>query len=327
MVASPARKLQCAVAVLPRVGIHSTPLTVTAAPRSFHPDQTAVVIAEEHGGFALGGNKVRQVDVLLAEVVKKGADAVITSAGPQSNFCRVMAAGARACGLEPHLVLRGTGLPDHVAGNQLLYKLCGANLSWVQTKDPLDASQEQAMQQLAQELRERGRHPAVIDIRSGDAGLTCALAATAIVDELASKCSPLPDRIVMAAGSGNTAAGILAALAARGASTRVIAVASAIEGHRLRPRIYALARKVLEYVDVSPELVSEHSLEVDGAQLGHGHGEPTPAALEAQERTARHCGVFLDTTYTAKAMASLLADRREGSVVFVHSGGAPTIFS
>lgn len=317
--------LERAVAALPRIGIHRCPLLVSRAPGGFHR-RAEVTIAEEYGGFALGGNKVRQVDVLLAQALAAGADSVVTSAGPQSNFCRVMAAGARSAGLDAHLVLRGRGLDERPQGNQRLYVLSGAHLTWVDTEDPLDDAQDETMQKVAERLRQDGHRPAVVDIRAAEAGVVCAAASTAIVGELAAA-SELPDRIVMAAGSGNTTAGVLAALCAGGASTRVRAVATAVDAERLRPRIIARARDVLRFADLDPELVQEDHLEVDGDQLGEGHGKATTAARDAQLHTARACGVFLDTTYTAKAMASLLADSRGGSVLFIHSGGAPTIFT
>jgi 1-aminocyclopropane-1-carboxylate deaminase/D-cysteine desulfhydrase-like pyridoxal-dependent ACC family enzyme len=326
MCADHAETLAKVVEALPRIGIHRCPVLVSATRSGFHPT-ASVTIVEEHGGFALGGNKVRQVDALLAQALASGADCVVSSAGPQSNFCRVVAAGARAAGLDPYLVLRGRGLPEYPQGNQRLYVLTGAELTFVDTDDPLDDAQERAMAEVAERLRQEGRTPAVIDIRAAAAGLVCAAASTAIVEELEAAEARLPDRIVMASGSGNTAAGVLAALAARGAETTVTAVATAVDAERLRPRITARAADVLAFAGLDPGLIDEGRLEVDGGQLGGGHGKATLAALEAQRHTARTCGVFLDTTYTAKAMASLLADPRPGAVSFIHSGGAPTIFT
>jgi 1-aminocyclopropane-1-carboxylate deaminase/D-cysteine desulfhydrase-like pyridoxal-dependent ACC family enzyme len=46
-------------------------------------------------------------------------------------------------------------------------------------------------------------------------------------------------------------------------------------------------------------------------QLGPGYGSPTDAAREAADR-AREAGLVLETTYTAKCLAELLARAREG---------------
>src|SRR2546423_8276992 len=56
-------------------------------------------------GLALGGNKVRKLEMLLAEAVAAGADAVVTCGSIQSNHCRCTAAAARKLGLECGLVL------------------------------------------------------------------------------------------------------------------------------------------------------------------------------------------------------------------------------
>ena len=43
-------------------------------------------------GIALGGNKVRKLEFLLADAVQKGADVVLTAGGPQSNHAMLTAA-------------------------------------------------------------------------------------------------------------------------------------------------------------------------------------------------------------------------------------------
>jgi L-cysteate sulfo-lyase len=64
-----------------------------------------------------------------------------------------------------------------------------------------------------------------------------------------------------------------------------------------------------------------------GSQFGAGYGIPTAAGQEAARLAARHDGLLLDQTYTAKAMAGLIQGIRDGSygpddrVVFFHTGG------
>jgi hypothetical protein len=62
---------------------------------------------EDLAGAALGGNKIRQLEWLLGEALAEGADAVLTTAGAQSNFCRALAGTAAKLGLACTLVLRG----------------------------------------------------------------------------------------------------------------------------------------------------------------------------------------------------------------------------
>jgi len=51
-------------------------------------------------GLALGGNKVRKLNYLLAESVAQGADTLITEGGVQANHCRQTAAAAACHGLK-----------------------------------------------------------------------------------------------------------------------------------------------------------------------------------------------------------------------------------
>jgi 1-aminocyclopropane-1-carboxylate deaminase/D-cysteine desulfhydrase-like pyridoxal-dependent ACC family enzyme len=310
---------------LPRAGIHRWPVTVWQTPTSLHPQGTPVTVAEEHGGFAFGGNKVRQVDVLLGEALKLSADCVITSAGPQSNLCRVIAAGARATGIEPFLVLRGAASAEP-RGNQLLYGLTGAQITWLNAQDPYDTRQHNVMVDLADRLRAQGRRPVLFDVRA-DAGTTCALASTAIIGELEQALPSPPERIVMAGGAGNTAAGMLAALAVRRAAVTLEVAAVASDADRLRSRILTCATSALEKVGISPDIIKHVPLEVTDSFLGAGHGAPTPEGLHAQTTLARTCGIFLDLTYTAKAMAAVLARQTNGPVLFLHTGGGPTVFA
>ena len=71
-------------------------------------------------------------------------------------------------------------------------------------------------------------------------------------------------------------------------------------------------------------------LEVVDGYLGPGYGRPSAEGLAATELVARTEGLLLDPVFTAKAMAALveLAGALDGGpVVFLHSGGAPTVFA
>src|SRR6185436_12480532 len=73
-------------------------------------------------GVGLTGNKVRKLEVLLADALEKGADTVLTTGGIQSNHARATAVAARQLGLRPVLLLRGVdpGVPE---ANLLLARL------------------------------------------------------------------------------------------------------------------------------------------------------------------------------------------------------------
>jgi len=67
--------------------------------------------------------------------------------------------------------------------------------------------------------------------------------------------------------------------------------------------------------------------------IGAGYGISTPEGIDAIRLVARTEGIFLDPTYTGKAMAGLMAEIRAGRmgkedvVVFLHTGGEPGLFA
>jgi 1-aminocyclopropane-1-carboxylate deaminase/D-cysteine desulfhydrase-like pyridoxal-dependent ACC family enzyme len=73
--------------------------------------------------------------------------------------------------------------------------------------------------------------------------------------------------------------------------------------------------------------------EVDDRFVGEGYGIASPASREAAELAARLEALVVDHTYTAKALAALLAGVRSGefdadeSVLFWHTGGQVGVFA
>jgi L-cysteate sulfo-lyase len=78
--------------------------------------------------------------------------------------------------------------------------------------------------------------------------------------------------------------------------------------------------------------VRRADLQLDHGQVGAGYAAVTPAAREAMRLAARTDGIFLDPTYTARALAGLIARvaggriKREDRTVFMHTGGLPGLF-
>ena len=82
-------------------------------------------------GTALGGNKVRKLEFLLADAQARGADTVLTAGGPQSNHAMLTAACAGRLGMRTILVLKKRG--KLTGGNQVLnsiYDHDGASEGW-----------------------------------------------------------------------------------------------------------------------------------------------------------------------------------------------------
>lgn len=95
---------------------------------------------DDLSGCELSGNKVRKLEFLVADALDKGADALVSVGGVQSNHARAVACAASAAGLDCHLVLR-TRLKGDVAldpgfeGNLLIERLLGAQIHLVSKEE------------------------------------------------------------------------------------------------------------------------------------------------------------------------------------------------
>ena len=82
-------------------------------------------------GVALGGNKVRKLEFLLADARDKVVDVVLTAGGPQSNHAMLTAACAGRLGVKSILVLKKWG--KLTGGNLILNGIFGAEVRMVDT--------------------------------------------------------------------------------------------------------------------------------------------------------------------------------------------------
>lgn len=111
-------------------------------------------------GVALGGNKVRKLEFLLADARSKGTDVVLTAGGPQSNHAMLTAACAGQLGMESILVLKKRG--DFTSGNLILDSIFGAEVRLVDTDSYDDIYAE--MDQIMEQLRAQGHIPYAIPV-------------------------------------------------------------------------------------------------------------------------------------------------------------------
>ncbi len=284
-------------------------------------------------GLALGGNKTRKLEFLMAEALEAGATCVITAGGLQSNHVRQTAAAAAKLGLAAHLVLTSNvawNKDDYDrSGNILLDRLLGAEISIL----PGGSDRAAAMDELAASLRAAGARPYDIPLGGSNAtgALGYALCAGELLTQAETLCGGL-DAVVLASSSGGTQAGLIAGLAALGHPARVIGVE--VDGNRegVAAAVREVAAAVAERLGLdASEIVAR--VEVVAGYGGPGYGLPTPEMRRAVELAARREGLLLDPVYSGKAMAGLIGLIAEGRfeardrVVFLHSGGTPALFA
>jgi len=275
--------------------------------------------------FGFGGNKVRKLALVAARAVADGADTLITAGGVQSNHARATAAAAAKLGLRAVLVANGEpGL--RLTANALLDDLLGAEVVYVPTRD----ERTPRMRELSEQLQAEGRRPYVIPIGASTpvGAMAFALAMAELVDQM-----PAPDVIVHATSSGGTQAGLVAGCRLLGLQTRVIGISADDSAASLESQIEAIIRGIAGHFRLEAQLAGGTAIEVDDGFVGGGYGIPSDESREALQLAARTEALFLDPTYTAKAMAGLIAYVRQQkftadqSVLFWHTGGQAGLFA
>jgi 1-aminocyclopropane-1-carboxylate deaminase/D-cysteine desulfhydrase-like pyridoxal-dependent ACC family enzyme len=276
--------------------------------------------------FGAGGNKVRKMQAIAAEAIASGADTLITCGGVQSNHARVTAAAGAALGLAVDLVVNGERQPVATA-NARLDALFGATVHYVSSRD----ERAPMMETLADRARRAGMRPCIVPL--GASTPTGALGFARGVAELSSA-SVRPDAIVFATSSGGTHAGLIAGCALLGLEPRIIGISADDPSAALAKTVGDLLAGIAARLGARPETIgANRAIDVDDGFVGGGYGVPTPASTEALELLARREGILLDPTYTAKAMAGLIARVRAGeftanqTVLFWHTGGQVGYFT
>lgn len=286
-------------------------------------DATLLVKRDDAIPIGFGGNKVRKLQIVAAQALAAGADTLITTGGVQSNHARATAAIAARLGLGCVLVANGAR-PERPTANALLDRLLGADVRYVATRQ----ERAPAMETAAAELRARGRIPFVIPLGASTAHGAAAYALA--VGELLAQ-MPAPDTIVLATSSGGTQAGIVAGCRLHGVPTRVVGVSADDPSAAIEAEIRRILTDLERLLGMAGGLANA-PIEIDDTHVGEGYGIPTADSTAAIELCARSDALFLDPTYTAKAMAGLIArvragQMRTGVTLFWHTGGQVGLFA
>jgi D-cysteine desulfhydrase family pyridoxal phosphate-dependent enzyme len=316
---------------IPRVPLALLPTPLTEAPRlaAAIGGPRLWIKRDDLAGFGFGGNKIRGLEFLLADALVQGADTLVTGAAPQSNYVRATAAAAARAGLAMVAVYSGTP-PPNVEGNYRLTCLLGAEVRF--TGNPDRASVDGTIEATEAELCAAGHHPYAIP-RGG----ACVLGTLGYVQaayELAEQCAALglvPDAIVLATGSCGTHAGLLAGVRALRLPWRVEGFTVSRPVEEVQTRVLTFAQAALSRLGLA-QIIAPQDVIVHAGFIGPGYGVPTPEGTAAIRLAARCEGIFLDPTYTGKALAGLIAQsragrfRRDETVIFLHTGGEPALF-
>jgi len=310
----------------PRIRLGTFPTPLQPAPRLSEAVGVEMWLKrDDMTGLGLGGNKVRGLEFLLADAQRLGSDHVVTGGGPGSNWAMLAALAARTRGMDAVLVCYGDPVPS--VGNMALAASVGTEIRF--TGDADRASVDTGVAAVADELRAAGHRP--YPLGRGGATAVGALGYVAASQELAVQMLAIglaPRAVWLATGSCGTQAGLVAGMSWQCPGVEIVGVTVSRPVDECVERVGAVACEVAGRIGVPPP---DRAPTVVGGHIGPGYGHRSAEGDAAAELVARTEGVFLDPIFAAKAMAGLLAaagrDEVEGPVVFLVTGGAPTLFT
>lgn len=306
-------------------------------------------------GGAESGNKLRKLELLLADARAKGARVVVTCGGLQSNHARATALACLGVGMRAVLLLRVPDPararlePPAATGNVLLDRMAGAEIRYV---SPEEYRQRTALlEEVRLELEAKGERAYVIPEGGsnglGSLGYVEAMRETreqmnlGLAFDGASR-TPF-DAVAHACGSGGTAAGVALGAARHGVARETWAFAVCDDTATFVQRIEAIALEArgldpelpeLEFaVPSRPRSETRARIIVDDRAKGPAYAVMTEEQKRFLVAVARCSGLVLDPVYTGKALfgvakAVARGEIRKGArVLFLHTGGLPGLLA
>jgi 1-aminocyclopropane-1-carboxylate deaminase/D-cysteine desulfhydrase-like pyridoxal-dependent ACC family enzyme len=330
--------VRMAVERMPRVHLAHLPTPLDEAPRlsAALGGPRVFIKRDDLTGLALGGNKTRMFEFVLADALARGADTVVAGAAVHSNYARQLAAACARLGLDCHLVLRTTrDGDDEVQGSLLLDLIVGAHVSIIDGDREVQAA---AIRAVAEDLERRGRRVFLGLIADESSKWLQSAAYVSGYLELHDQAAAAGIHVdhIYAATLEATHAGLLIGLLATNSESRLQAISpnegSVWPGRTIEEEVARLATEVTGRMGIDLT-VTPDDVRTTTDYAGDAYGQVTEAGLEAIRLFGRTEGILLDPVYTAKGAAGLIDHIRQGrlsaadTVVFWHTGGAPAIFA
>jgi L-cysteate sulfo-lyase len=318
---------------LPRLRIAHLPTPIEPMPRlaAALGGPALLIKRDDQTGLAMGGNKTRKLELLVAEAQANGARMLITAGAIQSNHCRQTVAAAARFGFECTLVLYPPTPQDAIpakdelaTGNLLLDKLFGAQIVWTQRQN-----RDQTLNDTFKDAWEAGKRPYLIPY--GGSNATGAAAYVLAMQEFMAQNQPV-DWIVFPSSSGGTQAGLALGARTSGFPGKILGISVDEPAEVLQPRVAGLISAAADLLGEKLTIKPEEIL-VNVDYLGGGYGVMGPLEQEAIHLFARNEGILLDPVYTGRAAGGMIDLIRKGyfqrgeSVLFWHTGGSPALFA
>ncbi len=305
---------------------------------------------DDQTGSEFSGNKVRKLEYVVADALKKGANLLITCGGIQSNHCRATVAVATSLGMKSAVLLRISEKPP-VLGNYFLDKLMGAEVHFCNA-DQYREHRMEIMHKIAEDYTSKGYRPYVIPEGASDEIGT--LGYYNCLNEIIKQEKKLNikfDTIVVATGSGGTYSGLFLANEVHHYGKRIVGMTVCDNSAYFTEIVKEIATKAINHLPLplrkdkngKPIKLNYNNIEFNDKYVGIGYALSRPEELQFIKKIACHEGLILDPVYTGKAMYGLYNEVQKGgslskskngkeyikerqNILFIHTGGLFGLF-
>jgi D-cysteine desulfhydrase len=280
------------------------------------PEGRSFVKRDEISCSLYGGNKPRKLEFIIGRALARRSRRLVTSGALGTHHGLATTILGRSVGLDTSLVLVPQPLTPEVSESLGLDAAWGAEL--VYAPDVPRAALQTARILIRCQLR--GERPHLVwaggSTTLGNLGFVSA--ALELAEQVRQGDLPAPAEIFVPVGTGGTLVGLVAGLALAGLDTRVVGV---LVTDILTPnprRLLSAARATLRLLrrldpSVPHRILAARDLVLDRSELGEGYGSATEAARAALAVAAER-GLALETTYTAKCFAAILARAEQNTL-------------
>ncbi len=296
---------------LPRMHLASLPTPVSEV--AFVTEARAGKLSVKYDnltGSIYGGNKIRKLEYIFPRAIEKGCKRIATFGAAGSNHALATALYARQAGFEctcflshqAKTPLAPATLNRHIENRTDLVRYGGAYKNRIQT--------------LRENLWDKNAWVVPMGGSSWLGTIGFVAAGLELAAQIEDEDVPLPDRLYVGCGTMGTAAGIALGLAIAGLDSAIHAVRVSDTSITNEQALHGLLNKtaaMMHRLDhtVPADLAARTNIVIRNEFFGPGYAYSTPEADRAIDFAKDQLNLTLETTYTGKTMAALLADLDE----------------
>lgn len=267
---------------------------------------------DDISGKLYGGGKTRKLEFYLADARAPYVSEIVTFGAYGSNQAVATALWGKQHSFSVRVILAPQMPSEYVKKNLFALRKAGAGIELA--LEGLGAAEQRLTEKILGENR-----PSTYLIPPGGSSplgnVAFVNAAFELADQIKAGVCPRPDCIYMAMGTMGSVVGMAIGLEVLGINSEIIAVRASSPETSSESRFWALVGETVRYLHTRdpafPDVkVDRRRVRFQTHQLGGGYGFATRSGKAAMALFEKMQVYSLEPTYTAKAMAALIADAK-----------------